>query len=154
MTTVNDTYDRYTNSGLLFCEREQSPMELPCCNVVYSSQNPSQIAGEASCTTPVRLDWYPISLSWSYAHISPHLNSQFKPSVGLLVILSQSHVSSAVWVLNGKVIFPNKLKDLSDLCEWHTYSTPVLGLSSALHVKWEHLQWLIWAILTYLCLLE
>ena len=39
----------------LFCEREQSPVEMPCCDMVYNSWNPSQIAEEASCTFPVQI---------------------------------------------------------------------------------------------------
>ena len=36
-------------------EGERSSVKLPCCSTVYSSQNPSQIAEETSCTTPVQI---------------------------------------------------------------------------------------------------
>ena len=72
--------DKDVNSGLSFCEGEQPPVRLCCCNTVYISPEsfPDGWGGimHQSCK-----DWiqYPISPLQSHAHITPFLNSQWDP---------------------------------------------------------------------------
>ena len=87
-------------SRLLFHEGIQSPVKLPCYNMSYSNWDPSQMTEEAPHTTPVQIRSVTINLLWSHTHIIPLLSNQLEPFVPSMVISSQSHVSSAAWVLN------------------------------------------------------